>query len=270
MIEDVATVKCPKCKQLVRVLRSYATGIEGIKKIAVRHIDHILVIGFDKYGVARNVYVYDLRENFEAGSPIANCPRCNKEISVSSSEHIDKFAVDHGDHVVVIFKVGKKFEITVIDKIEPFRGPPKVGIIRRIIRNIGKASLAGILLQVLLNPNDIIFAPASVEDDVRVFIKKLYGMDNPRIEIGLPRKSFDELMIEFFVRKIDLVEYLSSEEAIEILKESLELINSVRDSINTIKEIYGISEACKYMDKLKKTDRSLYMIISNLVALKCQ
>lgn len=270
MPSNLAVIRCPKCGRLVKIPRIYASGIGGAKKLAVRHEKHFLIIGFDRYGIVRYTDSFDILSEPSFSDVVTlTCPQCKRLIAISSDISYGKFAIDHQDHVVLIYKAGNKIEFEVIDVIEPLKGPPEVGLIRKILRNITPNELASILMFILKQPETKIFVPASIIDDVKKLIRKLFGISAPNVEIGMPRVYPNEMTLDFFINKIEHVQHLSTEEAIEILRESFELISSLCDSITKIWRLYNIDEACKYLNQLKTSSKSLYNIVLELIRIKC-
>ncbi len=269
MITDIAIVKCPLCKRITKVPRLYAPGLKGIKKIAVNHGDHFLIIGFDKYGVVR---YYDIFKKMvftrNPNSISITCKVCGERVYIDNNISFDRFAIDHGDHVLLVYKVGSKLEVETIDVVKQVYGLPKHNIIKKILRHISREEFAYIILEFIKNPNSDILVPQNIYDDMKLILKNIFGRTS-NIRVGYTRKILDSTPLDFISSKIREVEDLSDEEAISLLQDTIELITSLRDSIIKIRKLYGIDEACKYLHQLEKTNLSLFKLIKDIVKIKC-
>ncbi len=270
MDETVAIIICPKCGRTIILPRIYAPSIGEERRVAINHGDHAVIVGFDRFGVARSVSSIMLRTNNDKeGHEDLICPRCRGGLPMTNWGDVDRYAIDHGDHIVIVYRIGKEVDIEVIDKILPIRTPPRTSRLRKVIMNIGKEALASIILWMIKNPNREVKVPGNLHTDIKFFIEKLLNVRNPNIITGIPEIHENSKAIAFFIKKINYVENLSTLEAIQILKESIELIESIKESLIKIKRLYGREEACEYLNLLKESDQSLCYVIKEIITMKC-
>jgi len=275
MITDIAIVKCPFCKRITRVPRLYAPSLKGIKKIAVNHDDHFLIIGFDKYGVVRYYDVFKKIEFVRIGDNIKiACPLCGRSEFIDKNITFDRFSIDHGGHVLlvykvgVVYKVGEKLEIEIINVVRQVYSVPRHNMIKKILRYISRKEFAYIIVEMIRNPNSDIIVPQNIYEDVKFVLKKIFG-NASNIKVGYSKKTVNSIPLDFIESKISEVEDLSDEEAISLIQDTIELITSLKDSIVKIRKLYGINEACKYLFQLEKTNLSLFKLINDIVRIKC-
>lgn len=269
MITDIAIVKCPECGRLARIPRLYAPSLKGIKKVAVNHGNHFLVIGFDKYGVVRYFEIFQTLRQVPmiSGVPL-KCSSCGKTIIIPSAIRYGRFAVDHHDHVLLIYKAGNKYEMEVIDVVKQVLGIPKQNIIRKILKYTSRREMAYILAKIIMDPGKMILVPQNIYDEIKYLIKKLFGKSN-NVRVGYIKEKINSIPLDFLETKISEVEDLSDEEAISLLQDTIELITSLRDSIIKIRKLYGIDEACRYLSQLEKTNSSLFKLVNSIIRIKC-
>lgn len=269
MITDIAIVKCPLCKKITKVPRLYASALKGIKKIAVNHGDHFLIIGFDKYGVVRYYDVFKKLSSLASSESVKiKCPLCEKIENIEKKLTLDKFSIDHGDHALLIYKVGDKFEVEVISVIGQVYGLPKHNVVKKILRYISDSEFAYIIIEMIKNPNSRIIVPQSIYEDMKFILKKIFGVTG-NIKIGYAKRAMNTISLGFIKSKINDVIDLSDEEAISLIQDTIELIISLRDSIIKIMKLYGLDEACKYLSQLRKTNLSLFKLINDIVKIRC-
>ena len=268
-MSSYATIKCPKCKRLISIPRSYAYSLGGVIKFAIDHEDHVLVVGFDRFGIIRYIDVFKKIKSSSIGRLKAICPRCNKTIYIPDENFFDKFAILHDDHTVIIFKARNEVEIEVVNNIRSIIYPPEPNILKKLLRKINKDEIAAIIIKLIKNPDHPIRVSAHMEELIKVFIKKTLGISRLNIKYGMPEKITNEKVLKFLIKKMDEVENISSDEALEILRESIELVQTILDSLEKVKALYGIKEMCRYLQAVRSNNEDLYHLLTELIEVKC-
>jgi len=270
LIEDYVSLICPICQRPVRVVRIYAPSQPGLKLVGIKHDDHIVVIKFDKYGVARDINAYKLIDPERVKAEhFAICKRCKRSVPLLFGRGLREYAIDHDDHFVIIFLMGKTFVLQVIDKIPPIRIAPRLNIVARIRKEIGLKNLAMILYYAITEPNRVVNIPAIVEKDLKFLLREIFGWIPLRLRIGpLVELNWVE-EADFFQRKILQVLGFSDKEALTVLKESVEMIINMTESFKRLLRKKGVNFVCDQLNYLKEKDPKLFALFQKLLGISC-
>ncbi|MHA1617504.1 MAG: hypothetical protein ACTSX9_09385 [Candidatus Njordarchaeales archaeon] len=269
-LEDYVSLACPLCERPVRVIRIYAPSQPGLKQVGVRHDDHVVIIKFDKYGVARDINAYPLVESaVYPQKTTIKCTRCNETVPILYESGLREYAVEHQDHFVIVFLIGKTHVTQTIDKVEPLRVPPRPNIITKIRREIGLKNLAMIMYYCILGEKKRIRVPAIIKEELENFLRKTFD----RVPIILQEGALMNLgwcdEADYFWRKLLYVIGFSDKEAIMILKETVEMIKNMVSSLKRLLTRKGEAFVCSQIVYLREKDAKLYELIQKLLHLSC-
>jgi len=264
-VESYAVAICPKCKKREVLPRIYAPAFHrNIRYVAIKHSDHVFIVGFDRFGVVRTTNSYDYY--FGSSQQYNKCLKCNRPIPLVPNR--DKpYAIDHGDHVIVAFPIGRKIAVEIYDVIHPLRVFPKPSLIKKIVREIGRKALAEIFYEIYVNKKKEFIFPSVIHEDLKKLIKDVFKISVKLRSGPVLRKA--NPAIKYFERAIERAENLTYLEGVSILKDSIEVLDGLYESLNKIKEIHGYRKFCEELNRVKEGDEYAYQVLKNMFSIKC-
>ena len=264
-VESYAVAICPKCKKREVLPRIYAPALHrNIKYVAIKHSDHVFIVGFDRFGVVRTTNSYDYY--FGTSQQNNRCPKCGRLIPLVLNEG-KPYAINHGDHIVVAFPIGKKIAIEIYDVINPLRIFPKPSLIKKIVREIGREALAEIFYEIYVDKRKEFIVPPVVHEDLRKLIKDVFKI-TIKLRSGPVLKKYNPLA-KYFERAIAKAENLTYLEGVSILKDSIEVLDGLYESLNKIKNIHGYKKFCEELNRVKEGDEYVYYVLRSMFHIKC-
>lgn len=268
-LKDVVSLTCPICKRPVRVVRIYAPSHPGLKQVGVKHGDHVVVIKFDKYGVARDINGYKLIETTAKAEKTVKCKRCGLSIPIIYGCGMTEYAVEHRDHFVIVFISGKFHFTQIIDKVPPVRVIPQISIISKINKEIGAKNLAMILYYALLGERREIYVPGTIKDTIYSLLKEIFGNVSIKLKEG-PLMSIEwNEAAGYFLKKILYVSSYSDKEAIAVLKESIDFIENTKEALRKFLNRMGKEYVCSQIITLAQHDPPLFSLLQKLLGISC-
>ena len=162
---------CPICLKNVRI-RVKAADTGEIRRVAIRHLDHVIIVSYDDRGLVRSLDA--IRISHQSCDMVDRCPQCGKEICFSfPNENICEQAIVHSDHVVIIYSIRRRYFLEAIELVNEDKEEGYENIVSRICERTSIDYMAYILYKALIEEDKIIFVPKDIVDMLNDLFSKI-------------------------------------------------------------------------------------------------
>ena len=220
-LEAVTQVTCPICGKLINV-KELPLPSDTINTVAVDHVDHVVIIKYDKYGVIRDFFALEWSESRVEGVEVT-CPKCGRIEKISENQFPIEVVYKHEDHVLLVNVLSEDLLLTEVYPLIKLKLATGADVVTVLLDKVGVVGLAKIILAGFYNADKI-----TVPEDVIEYVKQLYealDLDILHVEPGeIP--SFPEEEIIFFENLIN-----------RNLKNPNSLLNKLKAAIKLLRKI---------------------------------
>ncbi len=216
---------CPVCKKPV-VLNVETSDFQELRRIAIKHFDHILLIEYDMYATLRTLTTFK-SVNINEGRKII-CPKCQRvEYIPILTEELDRYAFDHGDHALLVYVIFGRIAYDIVDIIRIGKPTlPVKNIIRDIVEKVGSEYLASMLTEIIISGPKIIYADEEIFHKINELFNRIRILRRIQIIRG-KYKIKEDLPLAYFKTVIEDIKNDPEYEALDKLNKQLDFVEKL-------------------------------------------